>query len=168
MSSPFESYDDLEDAGERLSAADPAERRVAIIALGHSGDPAAVGHLRGLVTDPDAGVRQQVAMALGEFDGPESATALAKLLVDPEPVVASAAADSMAEFKDPACADAILPLVKHGHAFVRAGSLRALKELRRKDTLKPALEALQDIDAAVRVQAVGVIGFLKLEERFRR
>jgi HEAT repeat protein len=70
----------------------------------------------------------------------------------------------MAEFKDPACADAILPLVKHGHAFVRAGSLRALKELRRKDTLKPALEALQDIDAAVRVQAVGVIGFLKLEE----
>ena len=32
MSSPFESYDDLEDADERLQAADPAERRVAIIA----------------------------------------------------------------------------------------------------------------------------------------
>ena len=45
MASPFESYDDLEDADERLQAADPAERRVAIIALGHSGDPAAVGHL---------------------------------------------------------------------------------------------------------------------------
>jgi HEAT repeat protein len=44
------------------------------------------------------------------------------------------------------------------------GALRALKELRRKDTLKPALEALQDGDAAVRVQAIGVIGFLKLEE----
>jgi HEAT repeat protein len=44
------------------------------------------------------------------------------------------------------------------------GALRALKELRRKDTLKPALEALQDPDAAVRVQAIGVIGFLKLEE----
>ena len=44
------------------------------------------------------------------------------------------------------------------------GALRALKELRRKDTLKPALEALQDADAAVRVQAIGVIGFLKLEE----
>ena len=42
--------------------------------------------------------------------------------------------------------------------------LRALKELRRKDTLKPALEALRDSDAAVRVQAIGVIGFLKLEE----
>jgi HEAT repeat protein len=44
------------------------------------------------------------------------------------------------------------------------GALRALKELRRKDTLKPALEALQDVDPAVRVQAIGVIGFLKLEE----
>ena len=96
--------------------------------------------------------------------GPKSAAALAKLLVDPEQAVASAAADSMAELKDPACADAILPLVKHGHAFVRMGALRALKELRRKDTLKPALEALQDSDAAVRVQAIGVIGFLKLEE----
>ncbi|WP_426426478.1 hypothetical protein [Bradyrhizobium genosp. A] len=31
MSSPFESYDDLEDADERLRAADPAERRVAIM-----------------------------------------------------------------------------------------------------------------------------------------
>src|SRR5512144_1294299 len=76
--------------------------RVAIIALGHSGDPAAVGHLSGRVADPETGVRQQVAMALGEFDAPESAAALAKLLVNPEPAVASAAADSMAEFKDPA------------------------------------------------------------------
>jgi HEAT repeat protein len=54
--------------------------------------------------------------------------------------------------------------MRHGHAFVRMGALRALKELRRKDTLKPALEALQDPDPAVRVQAIGVIGFLKLEE----
>src|SRR5229473_7397818 len=104
MSSPFESYDDLDDADERLQAADPAERRVAIIALGHSGDTAAVGHLANLVADPDAGVRQQVAMALGEFDGSEAASALVKLLVDPERIVAAAAADSMAEFKDPACA----------------------------------------------------------------
>src|SRR4051794_28347594 len=71
MSGPFESYDDLEGADERLEAADPAERRVAIIALGHSGDPAAVPLLARMVADPDAGVRQQVAMALGEFDGPD-------------------------------------------------------------------------------------------------
>jgi len=68
--------------------------------------------------------------------------------------VAAAAADSMAEFKDPACAEIILPLVKHAHAFVRMGALRALKELRCKDTLKPALEALQDSDAAVRASSL--------------
>src|ERR1700682_430815 len=100
MSGPFESYDDLEDADERLQAADPAERRVAIIALGHSGDTTAVGHLANMVADPDAGVRQQLAMALGEFDGPESAAALVQLLVDPEQAVASAGADSIAEVKD--------------------------------------------------------------------
>ena len=118
-----------------------------------------------MVADPDAGVRQQAAMALGEFDGPEVGGGAGRSCWSiPEQAVASAAADSMAEFKDPACADAILPLVKHAHAFVRMGALRALKELRRKDTLKPALEALRDSDAAVRVQAIGVIGFLKLEE----
>ena len=43
-------------------------------------------------------------------------------------------------------------------------ALRALKELRRKDALKLALDALRNTDASVRAQAVGVIGFLKLEE----
>lgn len=52
MSGPFESYDDLDDADERLHAPDPGERRVAVIALGHSGDPAAVSHLAGLVSTP--------------------------------------------------------------------------------------------------------------------
>jgi HEAT repeat protein len=42
--------------------------------------------------------------------------------------------------------------------------LRALKELRRRDSLKPALEALRDVEPAVRAQAIGVIGFLKIEE----
>ena len=96
MASPFESYDDLDDVGDQLNAADAGERRVAVIALGHSGDPAAVAHLDRMTSDPDSGVRQQVALALGEFDGLEAAAALAKVLVDPEQAVAQAAADSMA------------------------------------------------------------------------
>ena len=92
------------------------------------------------------------------------ATALVRLLVDPERTWPPRPPTASLNWKDPDCADAILPLVQHGHAFVRMGALRALKELRRKDTLKPALEALRDADAAVRVQAIGVIGFLKLEE----
>ena len=87
MVDPFESYDDLDDVDDRLHAADPGERRVAIIALGHSGDPAAVKHLDGMTADPDSGVRQQTAIALGEFDGLDAAVALAKLVVDPEQAV---------------------------------------------------------------------------------
>ena len=37
----FEAYDDLDDVAERLRAADAAERRVAVIDLANSGDPAA-------------------------------------------------------------------------------------------------------------------------------
>ena len=85
-------------------------------------------------------------------------------MTDPEPAVASAAADSMAELKDPASAEVIYPLATHAHAFVRMAVLRALKELRRKDLLKVALDSLRDVDASVRAQAVSVVGFLKLEE----
>jgi len=80
---------------------------------------------------------------LGEFDGPESAASLVKLLVDLNALLRQRRPTAWPNWKDPACADAILPLVQHGHAFVRMGALRALKELRRKDTLKPALEALK-------------------------
>src|SRR5437764_1386714 len=110
MPDVFEAYNDLEEFAEQLQAADAAERRVAVIELANSGDPAAVKLLDTVVADPDPGVRQQVALALGEFDGPDAAAALARLLVDPEHAVANAAADSMAELKDPASADAIFPL----------------------------------------------------------
>src|SRR5258708_6357971 len=130
----FETYDDLDDAGGRLQAADPGERRGAVLQRGASGGPPPGERLGFVVAGP------------------------------PQRGVARGAADSMAELKDPASADAIFPLVAHAHAFVRMAALRALKELRRKDALKLALDALRDTDASVRVQAVGVIGFLKLEE----
>jgi hypothetical protein len=60
----------LEEADERLQETDPGERRVAIIALGYSGDPAAVGHLATMVADPDAGVRQQGASQTVRVPGP--------------------------------------------------------------------------------------------------
>src|SRR5258708_15407487 len=109
MADPLESYVDLDDFGDRLQAADASERRVAIIALANSGDPAAVVHLDRMTLDPDPGVRQQVALALGEFDGPDAAAALVKVVVDPEQAVAEAAADNIAGLQHPPCAGADLP-----------------------------------------------------------
>jgi HEAT repeat protein len=70
----------------------------------------------------------------------------------------------MAELKDPESAAPLMALVGHANAFVRASALRGLKELRRRDALKPALDSLRDAEQNVRIQAVSVIGFLKLEE----
>ena len=92
MASPFEEYDDLDELAVRLKAADAGERSVAVMELGHSGDPAAIALLGTVIADPDAGVRRQVALALGEYDGIEAAAALARVVVDAEPSVATAAA----------------------------------------------------------------------------
>ena len=43
-------------------------------------------------------------------------------------------------------------------------AFRGIKELRRPESLKPAVAALSDPDPSVREQAVAVIGWLKLEE----
>src|SRR5258708_23122387 len=122
MADPFESYDDLDDFEDRLQAADASERRVAIIALANSGDPAAVVHLDRMTLDPDPGVRQQVALALGEFDGPDAAAALVKVVVAPGQAVADAAPDSLAELEHPPCASAIPPFLSPNHPLLRLGS----------------------------------------------
>ena len=118
----------------------PGERRVAIIELGHPAIPRAIA-ISPMVTDPDAGVRQQVALALGEFDGPQAAAALASCWSirnrpwrRPRPTAwpneGSACADG-------SCRWSLMPMP------LSDGCLRALKELRQKDTLKPALDALR-------------------------
>jgi HEAT repeat protein len=57
-----------------------------------------------------------------------------------------------------------LAFVGHPATFVRESIYRALKALRNGEALEPALKALRDPEPSVRVQAVGVIGYLKLEE----
>src|SRR5260370_12887622 len=109
MADPFESYDDLDDFEDRLQAADASERRVAIIALANSGDPAAVVHLDRMTLDPDPGVRQQVALALGEFDGPDAAAALVKVVADPGQALANSAAPTMAALTPPPCPHPLPP-----------------------------------------------------------
>ena len=138
---PFEQFDDITDVVEQLNDPDPNTRRVAVINLADSADPLVVGYLRDALADDATEVRLQIALALGEFDGADTASALAIAVTDADNGVAQAAADSMAELKDPSAADPIFPIVTHENAFVREAALRALKELRRPDCLKPALEA---------------------------
>ena len=49
MPTPFEEYDDLDALAARLKAADAGERSVAVMELGHSGDPAAIALLDSVI-----------------------------------------------------------------------------------------------------------------------
>ncbi|MEQ9362418.1 MAG: HEAT repeat domain-containing protein, partial [Rhodospirillales bacterium] len=94
---PFEKFDEVDDIIDRLEDPDPGTRRVAIMDLADSADPAAVAHLKKALADDAREVRLQIALALGEFDGPETAEALLIALTDADSGVAQAAADSMAD-----------------------------------------------------------------------
>ncbi|HGN1917983.1 TPA: HEAT repeat domain-containing protein, partial [Pseudomonas aeruginosa] len=87
--------------------------------------------------------------------------ALCAALADPVPAVADAAAQSLGELKEPAAGRRLLPWLGHADAFVRASVLRALRELRLEESAVPALAALGDPQAAVRREAVAVLGWLR-------
>ena len=147
---PFEAFSDIDDLAEKLKDQDESVRRVAVMELADTAEPAAIALIGSALKDPSAEVRLQAAIALGEFDGAECAAMLAIDLVDSDNRVARAAADSLAELKDPDAADPIFPLIEHENPLVRAGALRGVKELRRTESLPYALRALNDDDPQVR------------------
>ena len=59
---------------------------------------------------------------------------------------------------------ALLPFAESDKPFVRAAVFRGMKELRNPVVLRTALAATEDTESQVRVQAVGVIGYLKSDE----
>src|SRR5215207_5514330 len=100
----FEDFGDLDGLADQLGAEDSAARRVAVMALADTADPAAVPLLISALRDPAAEVRLQAASALGEFDGPAVAAALAAARADPDPAVGQAAAQSVGSLKEPGAA----------------------------------------------------------------
>lgn len=155
---PFEDFGDVDEIAEGLSSADASVRRLAVIELAETSNSAAVSYLARATADPSSDVRLQAARTLGEFDGSDVAEALVRAVIDPVPDVARAAADSLAELRDPEVSEVLLPFVSHRSSFVRAAIFRALKALHVNASLSSAVAALADSDAAVRAQAVGVIG----------
>lgn len=145
---------------QRLGSADAAVRRIAVIDLPYSDEEDDVVPL--LVTalsDADAGVRAEAAKALEGYEEPEVLDGLVPLLKDPDAAVREAAGQSLAELKDPVSATALLPYLADPDC--RAAALRAIKALRVDAAFEPALAALEDTNAAVRREAVGVLGYLK-------
>ncbi|WP_118179988.1 HEAT repeat domain-containing protein [Paraburkholderia phosphatilytica] len=149
----------------RLAAEDAAVRRIALLDLADLEDDALLAPICSvLASDPAASVRAEAARVLGAWERDDIVDALCVALADADNAVRDAAAESLAGLKS---ADLAPVLVRHlGHAahaapFVAQAVLRALRELRDESAFEPALRALDSTDAGVRLEAVGVLGWLK-------
>jgi HEAT repeat protein len=146
----------------RLADGDAAVRRIALLDIADLEEvdllPALVAALR---NDPAAEVRLEAARVLASWEQQEIVEALCRALLDTDEAVRAAAAQSLTELKDPASGAVLSGWVERPEPFVRAAILRGLRELRFGEAFDPALHALSDSAPSVRLEAVGVLGWLK-------
>ncbi|WP_133646117.1 HEAT repeat domain-containing protein [Paraburkholderia flava] len=146
----------------RLASQDAAVRRIALLALADLEDETALAPIVALLrTDAATDVRAEAARVLGAWERDDVVEALCAALVDPAEDVRDAAALSLSQLKDVRYAPIVARWSTHDEPFVRAAALRALRELRYEGALEPALAALRAPEAAVRLEAVSVLGWLK-------
>lgn len=146
----------------RLGDADPAVRRIALFDLADLEDPALLPtFIAALREDPAADVRREAAAVLAAWEDDEVVEALCAALLDAAGEVRAAAAQSLSELKEPSSGHVLRRWAARPEPFVRRSALRGLRELRFADAFEPALHALPDASAEVRVEAVAVLGWLK-------
>ena len=153
---------------ERLRDPDATVRRIALLDLADQEDERLLPWLLHLLRDDSAPVRAEAARRLAAWERADGVQALVSALGDDDAEVAEAAAGSLAELKDPTSGIWVLPALASSRAFVRAHALRSLRELRLAAGLGPAVELLDDPEADVRREAVGVVGWLKAPEALPR
>lgn len=153
---------DTHSALARLRDADENVRRVALLELADLGDPdfierfvAALGH------DRSPAVRQEAARILAEWEQDDVVESLCAALLDTDETVRRTAAQSLSELKNPESAHVLLAWAERSDPFLRATVLRGLRELRCPDAFALAHRALGDVTAAVRFEAISVLGWLK-------
>lgn len=146
----------------RLGHSDAGVRRIAVLELADLERPehlpALTAALRG---DPAPEVRAEAARVLAAWDDADVVDTLAQALLDAHAEVREAASASLAELNGVQAGARLLPWARHEQAFARAAALRALKPLRLPAAAEAAHESLAHADAAVRREAVGVLGWLK-------
>ena len=146
----------------RLAHPDAGVRRIALLDLADAEDDGDLPQLAGaLREDTAAEVRAEAARVLGGWNHPDAVDALAGALLDADATVRENAAVALGQLKDARAGERLLPWASHARPAVRAAALRGMKELRIAAAAAPARAALADTDAAVRREAVGVLGWLK-------
>ena len=157
---------DLEQLALRLSQGDAGVRRVAAMDIADLAHEPGAGRLLLLaLRDADPSVRAEAAKVIDEFPADELTEALIGALTASDESVRYAAARALADLKDPAAGTALLTALEGASdPFVLAATLRALKNLRHEPALQSGLELLAHEHAAVRHEAVGLLGYLRRPE----
>ncbi len=149
-------------APDRLADVDPNVRRVAILELADLAETEHVpSFISALRNDASPAVREQAAQVLAEWEQEDVVQALCEALIDVDERVREAAGQSLSELKHPRSAHVLIPWAERPEPFARQAALRGLRELRCPDAFAVASHALSDDVAAVRLEAIAVLGWLK-------
>jgi HEAT repeat protein len=153
----------LRQIAARLQQIDPGTRRVAVMGLAEAAhEPGAGQLLLVALHDADPSVRAEAAKVIDEFPAEELTEALIGALTAADENVRNACARALADLKDPAAGAALLTALQGASdPFVLAATLRALKNLRYEPALQAGLKLLAHGHAAVRHEAVGLLGYLR-------
>lgn len=143
-----------------LAAAEPAIRRVALLAFGRLGDLSAVPLVAARLADPASVIRLSAVRALGWL-GPPAAAEVVQRLTDLEPEVRAAAAAALGRIGDPGVVTSLAGGLKDPAMVMRRATAIALGQLGDERATEPLLERLGDGDLLVRqaaIEALGAIG----------
>jgi HEAT repeat protein len=163
-----EQNQEFEDFLKALRSDDSYERQRAAIALGKSGNPAAIDPLIKALTDEDTFVRSFSAVALGNFKDPRVLDPLIKALEDGNQRVRRSAAEALGSLRNPNALDPLVKLLNDENVFVRRSAAQALGDLGNPKAVDPLMKALGDRDdyirtgASIALTAIGSAGIPKL------
>ena len=152
-----------DEAAPRPARDQPSAEALAEIAQHEDHRTAGDGRLAQFLAHPDTDVRVHAATALGRLWWPEEGAAVTAPLIvalsDDQAAVRAAAAFALGMRGDPSAGNALSalglhPELKDPHPLVRARAVEALSKLERPDLHPGILQALADVDARVRLEAV--------------
>src|SRR5438105_3993517 len=159
MPDVFEAYNDLEEFAEQLQAADAAERRVAVIELANSGDPAAVTLLDTVTTDPDPHVRRGAVSALSVSNMKTAGEAIVHALADQDWMVREVAAETLGICKAGVqAADALIKVLSDEFWQVRLKGVRSLGTLKVNRAVAAIGAGLNHPQANLRKECAAALG----------
>jgi len=142
-------------------SSDSDVRRLAVINAIELDEPEALAVILGSFGDEHAVVRAEAARAIADIPGPYMLVPLLQLLEDEDEAVRRAAAETLAECNQEHLRDIYEKWIGSDQPFVRAAVLRAIRPLKIAGAARYALLGLKDESIPVRIESVGVLGYLQ-------